>query len=111
MQFGGEEWKVADLSERAKAAYLAQGHRASGIKKLSVYVKPEEGKAYYVINGQGERQHRSVISRKAPQPHWRNVAKPAVHRLQALLFADAPFFPLPPACTSPRAPFFAILTI
>ena len=43
-------WKVADLSERAKAAYLAQGHRASGIKKLSVYVKPEEGKAYYVIN-------------------------------------------------------------
>ena len=51
VQFGGEEWKVADLSERAKAAYLAQGHRASGIKKLSVYVKPEEGKAYYVING------------------------------------------------------------
>ena len=50
VQFGGEEWKVADLSERAKAAYLAQGHRASGIKKLSVYVKPEEGKAYYVIN-------------------------------------------------------------
>ena len=35
VQFGGEEWKVADLSERAKAAYLAQGHRASGIKKLS----------------------------------------------------------------------------
>lgn len=50
VQFGGEEWKVADLSERAKAAYLAQGHRASGIKKLSVYVKSEEGKAYYVIN-------------------------------------------------------------
>ena len=25
VQFGGEEWKVADLSERAKAAYLAQG--------------------------------------------------------------------------------------
>ena len=50
VQFGGEEWKVADLTERAKAAYLAEGHRASGIKKLAVYVKPEEGKAYYVVN-------------------------------------------------------------
>lgn len=50
VQFGGEEWKVTELSERAKAAYLAEGHRASGIKKMAVYVKPEEGKAYYVIN-------------------------------------------------------------
>ena len=50
VQFAGEEWKVADLAERAKAAYLAEGHRASGIKKMAVYVKPEEGKAYYVIN-------------------------------------------------------------
>mgnify|MGYP001057814548 CR=1 FL=1 len=37
--------------EKAKAAFVAQGHRASTIKHLALYVKPEEQKAYYVING------------------------------------------------------------
>lgn len=32
------------------AAYVAEGHRASAIKKLTIYLKPEERKAYYVIN-------------------------------------------------------------
>lgn len=27
------------------------GHRASSIKTLDLYVKPEDGAAYYVING------------------------------------------------------------
>ena len=44
------EWNVSELAERAKAAYLAEGHRAASIKKLCLYVKPEDGKAYYVVN-------------------------------------------------------------
>ena len=44
------EWKGAELMERAKAAYAAEGHRISSIKSLSLYVKPEERKAYYVVN-------------------------------------------------------------
>ena len=50
LQFGADEWLVADLTDRVKAAYAAEGHRLSAIKKLSLYVKPEERKAYYVIN-------------------------------------------------------------
>ena len=50
LQFGADEWPMADLMDQAKAAYVAEGHRASGIKKLALYVKPEERKAYYVIN-------------------------------------------------------------
>ena len=50
VQFGGEEWSVSDLTARAKAAYLAEGHTAASVKKLAVYVKPEERKAYYVVN-------------------------------------------------------------
>lgn len=50
VQFGGEEWSVAELTQRAKAAYLSEGHTAASVKKLAVYVKPEERKAYYVIN-------------------------------------------------------------
>ena len=50
VQFGSEEWNVAQLKQAAQDAYVAEGHRASTIKKLSVYIKPEEHKAYYVIN-------------------------------------------------------------
>ena len=41
---------MAQLKQAAQDAYVAEGHRASTIKKLSVYVKPEERKAYYVVN-------------------------------------------------------------
>ena len=50
IQFGGEEWNVEQLKQAAQDAYVAEGHRASTIKKLSVYVKPEEHMDYYVIN-------------------------------------------------------------
>ena len=50
VQFGGGEWKTSDLVQKVKAAYVAEGHRESGIRQLAVYVKPEEGRAYYVIN-------------------------------------------------------------
>lgn len=50
LQAGGCEWNVSDCKERAVAAFVAEGHRASSVKKLVMYLKPEEGKAYYVIN-------------------------------------------------------------
>lgn len=50
VQFGSGEWNISELAERAKAAYLAEGHRAASIKKFCLYIKPEDGKAYYVVN-------------------------------------------------------------
>ncbi len=50
IQYGGGEWSVADLEEKAIAAYVAEGHRRGRISKLTVYIKPEEKKIYYVIN-------------------------------------------------------------
>ena len=50
VQFAGEEYAVVDVMEKAKAAYGAEGHRASAIKSVRLYIKPEERKAYYVIN-------------------------------------------------------------
>ena len=44
------EWNTEDLMTRAKEAYVADGHRASSIKSVSLYVKPEDMKAYFVIN-------------------------------------------------------------
>ena len=50
LQAGGREWNIAQLRDQAVAAYAAEGHRVSGIKRLELYVKPEDGKAYFVIN-------------------------------------------------------------
>ncbi len=51
VQYAGAEWSVSALKEKAIEAYIASGHRRGNIKKLSLYVKPEERKTYYVING------------------------------------------------------------
>lgn len=50
IQYQGQEAVVADAIEKAKAEFVADGHRVSSIKSLQVYLKPEEYAAYYVIN-------------------------------------------------------------
>ncbi len=50
IQYQGNEVIVAEVIEKAKNAYVAEGHRVSSIKSLQVYLKPEEFAAYYVIN-------------------------------------------------------------
>lgn len=50
IQFGAGEASVDTLVEQIKAEYVNQGHRVSSIKDLRVYLKPEDGAAYYVIN-------------------------------------------------------------
>lgn len=50
VQFGGQEAVVAEVTERAKKQYEAEGHRISAIKSFQIYLKPEENAAYYVIN-------------------------------------------------------------
>lgn len=51
VQFGGNEVAIASVEEKVKAQFVAEGNKASSIKSLNIYVKPEEASAYYVING------------------------------------------------------------
>lgn len=50
IQFGGNDAPMATVIEKIRAAFIEQGHRASTIKDLKVYLKPEDNAAYYVIN-------------------------------------------------------------
>lgn len=50
IQYQGREAIVAEAVEKAKAEFVADGHRVSSVKSLQVYLKPEENAAYYVIN-------------------------------------------------------------
>ena len=37
LQFQGGQWDLAEVKERVLASYVAEGHRASAIKKLTIY--------------------------------------------------------------------------
>ena len=50
IQFAGNEYKESEILDKVEAAYKAEGHRVGAIKSMVLYVKPEEGAAYYVIN-------------------------------------------------------------
>ena len=51
VQFAGKEVLTSTLTELVTEKWVAMGHRASSIKTLDLYVKPEDSAAYYVING------------------------------------------------------------
>ena len=51
IQFAGNEADEDEIVNAIKNKYVSEGHRASAIKSLQIYLKPEESAAYYVVNG------------------------------------------------------------
>lgn len=52
IQFQGKDIEVAQLVEKAREAFT-QANPDVQIATLDVYIKPEEGVAYYAVNGEG----------------------------------------------------------
>lgn len=50
LQYAGKEVKTADILNKVTEAFVAAGNKETDMKDVTVYVKPEENKAYYVIN-------------------------------------------------------------
>ena len=50
VQYQNSEVDTAAIEERVKSQFVAEGNKAGFIRKLSIYIKPEEYSAYYVIN-------------------------------------------------------------
>ncbi len=50
VQFSNNEVVAANVVEKVKAAYVAEGHTLESVEKLRVYIKPEENMIYYVVN-------------------------------------------------------------
>ena len=48
VELGEHQYNVSDIVERAKADYRAT-HKV-GVQSCRIYIKPEEGAAYYVVN-------------------------------------------------------------
>lgn len=51
LQISGNEMSMENIVDRVKDAYVTEGHSASKIKDIAVYIKPEENMIYYVIDG------------------------------------------------------------
>lgn len=52
LQYAGKEFSSADLTAKVKEIWKEMGKKASDLKDIKVYVKPEENAAYYVINNE-----------------------------------------------------------
>lgn len=50
IQTAGMEYDAGKIAADVRAAWVAEGHRESSIKKLNIYINMDERKAYYVIN-------------------------------------------------------------
>ena len=51
LEFGDYTAVMANVEEKVKAQFVAEGNKATAIKSLNIYLKPFENSAYYVING------------------------------------------------------------
>ena len=51
LQVDGRELDMEGITERVKKAYADEGHSASSIKDIAIYIKIEEKMLYYVIDG------------------------------------------------------------
>ena len=57
IQFNGKDIVAKDVLEAAKKAY-AEKNPEGEIKSMDLYVKPDEGVAYYAVNGEGNEDYK-----------------------------------------------------
>lgn len=52
VQYYGKEVEEKEIIANVKKAWTKAGHKVGDIKTLELYIKPEDGAVYYVINGE-----------------------------------------------------------
>ena len=50
LQFNEQEVELATVEANVKKDWKDAGNKLTAIESLDIYVKPQEGKAYYVVN-------------------------------------------------------------
>ena len=54
LQFNEQEVELSAVEANVKKDWKDQGRKLTEIESLDIYVKPQEGKAYYVVNKEVE---------------------------------------------------------
>ncbi|MBR1711292.1 MAG: hypothetical protein IJ719_21135 [Clostridia bacterium] len=50
LQYGNTSADITDLNAKVRQIWKDGGNKVADLKSISIYVKPEENAAYYVIN-------------------------------------------------------------
>lgn len=50
IQYGDLEVRTADMLDKCREHYIAEGHKPSDIHQMQLYIKPEDKRVYYVVN-------------------------------------------------------------
>ena len=50
LQFNGQDTDLTAIEANVKQIWKDAGKKVTDIASLDIYVKPQEGKAYYVVN-------------------------------------------------------------
>ena len=53
VQFKGNSVDTKKLMETAKEIWKSEGNKIKDLDTVELYCKPEEGRCYYVFNGEG----------------------------------------------------------
>ena len=51
VEFYGEQVSQDELVETAKKIWAESGKKAADLKKIELYIKPEDDRVYFVFNG------------------------------------------------------------
>ena len=54
LQFNEQEVELSAVEDKVKKEWKDAGRKLTEIETLDIYVKPQEGKAYYVVNKEVE---------------------------------------------------------
>ncbi len=52
LQYNGQEFDLSVVEANVKKDWKDQGNKLTAIETLDIYVKPDEAKVYYVVNGE-----------------------------------------------------------
>lgn len=50
IQIFNQEFDLSDIESRVRENWKEQGNKVNTIDTLTIYIKPEDGKVYYVVN-------------------------------------------------------------
>jgi len=60
VEFDGQQINLEDIQEAIKGSWRSDGNKVKDLKSLQIYYKPQEHKAYYVINGESKGEEDSL---------------------------------------------------
>lgn len=62
LQYEGREIVLDNILEKVKQEFILEGHNATDIKSIRLYLKPQENAAYYIINNQVNNDNKVSLS-------------------------------------------------